>query len=350
MANNKTKLKATTEHKSEVVATKQLNLKKVSIKPFIDGKKDNMGLENYDLVLFPNVEHSETIAALEQNGVVRYLTGLDEYAPEVRNIIDDDERNAKVIEIRTVVAHLEREMASNNIDVSDENFWDKVKVIKNSNHNLFSKIEIRVGNKEEFLDPKNNAEDLLKLYAIKAGGFPFIGKSYEDSKLMNKLPKFYLDSNDETVKSRTTSKKSVNKAISLLEKIYTVNPEKLIYMAKVLDGQTSITFNGKTHIDSIYDLLDDFISGKGIDKNKIRSSDAFVKTNELSFDTLKIKALIIDATFYNLIALKPDGMLYHQKTSTMLGRNVGEIVIYLLNPLNEDIQSKLLSEIETYWK
>lgn len=328
---------------------KPLSFKKATIKTFIEGNKENMGLEDYDLVVFPNVEHSETLAALESNGVVRYLTGLDEYAPEIRKISNPEEKAAKILEIRTVVAHLERELASNNIDVEDENFWEKVQVMRQDNHEFFGKIEVRVGNKDVFLDPENNAEDVIKLYAIKAGGFPFIGKSFADSKAASKSPKFYLDSNDETVTSRTTAKKAVNKAIALLEKIYTVNPEKLIYMAKVLDGQTSLTFNKSTHIDSIYDLLDDYISGKGIDKDKMRTSRDFTEANELMYDTLKVKALITDSTFYALIVLKGDGMLYHVSSGSMMGRNVAEVTAYLLNPLHVDIQDMLFSEINNYW-
>ena len=44
-----------------------------------------MGLENYGLSLFDGVTHQEQLACLEINGIVRYLTGLNEFAPEVKN-------------------------------------------------------------------------------------------------------------------------------------------------------------------------------------------------------------------------------------------------------------------------
>ena len=66
-------------------------------------------------------------------------------------------------------------------------------------------------------------------------------------------------------------------------------------------------------------------------------------------ETLKLKALVKDATFFRMITLKPDGMLYHSKSSTMLGRNIADVVMYLKNPLNEDILTKLLSEVESLW-
>ena len=66
-------------------------------------------------------------------------------------------------------------------------------------------------------------------------------------------------------------------------------------------------------------------------------------------ETLKLRALVKDASFYKVISLKPDGMLYHTASSTMLGRNVSDVVLYLKNPLNEDMLVKLLEEIEGFW-
>ena len=59
---------------------------KVSIKAFTDPNQENMGLEKYNYVVFPNTFQVETLAAIEQNGKTRYLTGLNEYAPEVKQI------------------------------------------------------------------------------------------------------------------------------------------------------------------------------------------------------------------------------------------------------------------------
>jgi hypothetical protein len=66
-------------------------------------------------------------------------------------------------------------------------------------------------------------------------------------------------------------------------------------------------------------------------------------------ETLKLKALVKDASFYRVISLKADGMLYHNSSSTMLGRNVSDVVQYLKNPLNEDMLVRLMEEIEGYW-
>ena len=43
-------------------------------------------------------------------------------------------------------------------------------------------------------------------------------------------------------------------------------------------------------------------------------------------------------------------MLYHTKSSSLLGRNVADVVEFLKNPLNEDLLVKLLGEIESLWQ
>ena len=60
-------------------------------------------------------------------------------------------------------------------------------------------------------------------------------------------------------------------------------------------------------------------------------------------------SVVKDATFFRFISLKTDGMLYHSATSTMLGRNVADVVIYLKNPVNEDILISILQEVESFW-
>ena len=50
----------------------------IAVRPFFDNSSSNMGLEEYGLSLFDGVTHNEQLACLENNGVVRYITGLNE--------------------------------------------------------------------------------------------------------------------------------------------------------------------------------------------------------------------------------------------------------------------------------
>ena len=321
---------------------------KITVKPFTGAFKENMGLEDYGMVVFPGIYHEEQLAAIERNGVVRYITGLDEFAPEVQNINISEKKEAVISNIRIIVAHLEKLLATNVIKVTDDDFWNKVKLLRPDNHEFWSKISVRVSNEAVHLNPTEDPYDLIKFIAIEAGGFDLIGKSYEDAMAQAVSPKFYLDKEVHTISSRTSYKKLRNKAIGLLDSMSNKNSKKLLYVTKALDAQ-SVSYKNHTPVDILYDVMDEFIAGEGIETNKSKAAQMFIDMTQLDMETLKLKALVKDATFYKVIALKADGMLYHARTSTMLGRNVSDVVEYLKNPLNEDMLVKLLEEIEGYW-
>jgi len=321
---------------------------KISIKPFIDPNRENMGLENYGMALFPSAYHEEQLAAIERNGVVRYVTGLDEYAPEVQNIKDPEQKESVIFNIRSIVSHLEKLLATNVVKVEDDSFWNKVTLLKTNNHLFWGKISVRCGNEPVFLNPAEDPYDLIKFVAIEAGGFDLVAKSFEDAMAMAVAPKFYLDKEIETVSSRTGYKKLRNKAIALLDDIANKNSKKLLYITKIIDTNNT-SYKTHTPTDIMYDVLDDYINGMGIENNKAKAAEYFINTAKLDMETLKLRAIVKDATFYKLISLKADGMLYHTATATMLGRNVSDVVLYLKNPLNEDILVRILNEVEDLW-
>ena len=98
----------------------------ISIKPYVNQSVDNMGLQNYGLALFEGVFHEEQLACIEHNGIKRYVTGLNEFAPEIKLIQNVELREAKIREIRNVVSELEKQLAANVINPDDPEFWNKV--------------------------------------------------------------------------------------------------------------------------------------------------------------------------------------------------------------------------------
>lgn len=320
----------------------------ISIKPYFDPEMSNLGLEKYGLSLFDGVFHEEQLACLEQNGIKRYLTGLNEYAPDVKNIKDPEQKEAKITEIRSVVAKLEAELAANMIDPADPEFWNKVKLLKPTNDEFWNRITIRCGNQPLFLDPAKDPYDLIKLYAIEAGGFSIVARSYEDARSRAVAPKFYLDKTIDTVSTKTESKKLKNKALSELQKLYDKNTNKLLYVAKVVDGN-SVQYKKSTPNDIVYDNMDRFINGDGVEANPKRAAQYFLDAVALDMETLKLKSIIRDATFYKMIAAKSDGFIYHIETATMMGRNPSDCVEFLRNPLNESILITLTKAVEKFW-
>lgn len=321
----------------------------ISIKPIINPDSDNMGLQNYSMALFPGTFQEEQIACLEKNGVKRYITGLNEFAPEVKNIKDPEQKEAVIKDIRETVAQLEKELASNFIDPNSENFWNEVKLLRPDNDEFWAKITVRVGNEPLFLNPKNDPFDLIKLKAIEAGGFSIVAKSWEDAQSAARPPKFYLDKTIESVASRTQTKKLRNKALSELDKLYNKNINKLMYVCKIVDAH-SAQYRKSTPIDIMYENMDAYINGEGIERNELRAAETFLKTVDLDMETLKLKAVVKDGSFYKVLAPRADGMIYHIPTGTMLGRNASEVVEYLKNPLNENILVEILRTVEDMWK
>lgn len=320
----------------------------ISIRPYFDETIENMGLERYGLSLFDGVCHEEPLACLEINGIKRYVTGLNEFAPEIRMIQDADKKAAEIKRIRTAVAELEKELASNIVDIDDKEFWNKVTLLRPDNSKFWDKIFLRCGNEPVFLDPTKDPYDRIKLYAIEAGGFTMIARSYEEARKMPTAPKFYLDKVVETVALRTELKKVRNKALAELQKMFDKSPKKLILVAKALDAN-SAQYKRSTPLDLVYDNMDNFINAKGIERNPMRAADKFLEAARTDMETLTLRAIVKDAAFFKMIATRSDGFIYHMKTSTMLGKNPIEVIDYLKNPLNDQLLADLTRDVEANW-
>ena len=318
----------------------------IAVRPFFDNAVSNMGLENYGLSLYDGVKHFEQLACLEQNGVIRYLTGLNEFAPEIK-LLNPEDKEARINEIRTAVAELERELAANVLEIDDPQFWNKVKLLKPDNKEFWNRIHIACGNEPLFLDP-NDPYDRIKLYAIEAGGFSIVSKSFDDARSRAVPPKFYLDKKEQTVIARTEYKKMRNKALSELQKLFDKNSAKLFYVAKVVDGN-STQYRKSTPNDVMYENMDLYINGEGVESNKERAAKSFLEAVGMDMETLKIKSIVRDSVFFKYIINKADGYIYHVKTNAMLGRNVSDVIEYLKNPLNEDVLTDLNKACEKYW-
>ena len=318
----------------------------IAVRPYFDQQAGNMGLEDYGMSLFDGVTHNEQLACLEINGVIRYVTGLNEFAPEIK-VLNTEDREARIRQIRESISELEKELASNIIDPDDKDFWSKVQLLKPDNKEFWNKIDISCGNQPLYLNPKKPF-DRVKLHAIEAGGFAMIAKSYEDARSQATPPKFYLDKEEETVMVRTEYKKLRNSAYSELQKLYDKNSTKLFYIAKVVDTQ-SAQYKKSTPKDIIYENMDRHISGDGAESNKERAAKSFIEATKLDMETLKVKSIVRDSSFFKYIASKSDGYIYHMKTQNLLGRNISDVIEHLKNPLHEDVLNDLTEVCEKYW-
>jgi len=331
-----------------VIEKHQANKKSsIAVRSYFDPSITNMGLEKYGMTLFDGVMHEESLALLEVNGVRRYVTGLNEFAPEVKTL-SDEERVAKVKQIRAIVSELEKQLAANVVNVDDEQFWNKVQVCKPDNSSFWDKIFLRCGNDPVFLDPDKDPYDLIKLYAIEAGGFSMVAKSLDDARSRPTPPKFYLDKQEDTAAIVTEVKKLKAKAMGELQKLFDKHQNKLFLVAKVLDPN-SMQYKKSTPNDVLYNNLFEYIQGNQAEKNKRKAAQRFLEVASMDMETLKLRALVKDGSFLKLMVTKADGFIYHLNSNTLMGKNPSECVEFLRNPLHEDILRSIQAEVEKYW-
>lgn len=334
----------------EDLKEKYSKLGTVAIRPYCDRSKPNMGLEEYDYVVFPGTHQMEEMACVTYRGKLRYLNGLDEYAPEVKalKLSDKDAYEAKVKEIRTIIAELELEKTYNKVDPEDDEFWQKVQTFRPDNKEIWSEIKVKCNNDPIFLTPKTNTDHLLLILSIESGGFPLIGKSFEDCKTGSKSRKWYLDKQSDTVGTNVSISKTKNKALSMLDEMAEDNPRKLFYTAKLVDNN-SMQYKNSTLQSVIYDNMDMFITGQGVEPKVKVAATRFLKFANMTMQELKIKAVIKDASFYKIIISKGDGMIHYPKGNIMLGKNVDEVYEKLNNPAHEDLLNQIFDAVEETW-
>jgi len=325
----------------------QRKKKAIAIKPFFNPSKQNMGLENYGMALHDGVYHEETLACLEINGVKRYVTGLNEFAPAVK-MLPPGEREIKVKEIRATVSQLEKDLAANVVDPDDKEFWNKLTLLKPDNDKFWSRINLRCGNDPVYLDPETDPYDLIKIHAIKAGGFSIVAKSLKEAKKSSPTPKFYLDTVEESISTRTEYSKLRNKALVALEQMYNKNNTKLMYVAKIVDFD-SVQYTKNTPIDVIYENMDIHINGEGTESNKKKAAESFIKASKLNMEDLKVTALVKDCLYYRFITTKAGGWIETLDSGVKLGKRQEEVVKFLKKPEQEEVLMSLLSKVESYW-
>lgn len=330
------------------VEDRKLNTKsKISIEPYFEAGVPNMGLEKYGMSLHEGIYHTEQLACINNNGVKRYVTGLNEFGPEVTLIKDPDEKAAKIKSIREKVAWLEERLASNPLDPEDPKFWDKVQLLRPNNSEFWDRIELKAGNDTTYLRPDEDPFDLIKLCAIEAGGFSIVAKSLQDAKDMSVAPKFYLNKDLETVTAKNVLRKLRNKALGILQELYDTDTNKLLYITKIIDPG-STRYNKTTSNDVLYEVMDDYINGNSFEKAKL-APEKFLAVARENIGDIKLKAIIKDAAAYKFIVVKGDGHLYHHNTGTMLGKNSQEVFEYLKNPINETILAEIQSSVLDEW-
>ena len=220
--------------------------------------------------------------------------------------------------------------------------------MKPDNSAFWDKISLRCGNDPVFLDPEKDPYDLIKLFAINAGGFSIVAKSLRNAKEANNPPKFYLDTVEESLSTRTELSKLKNRSLVELQKLYDKNSTKLMYVAKICDVD-SVQYVKSTPNDILYENMDNYINGFGPESSKKKAASQFLEVSKLDMEELKIRALIKDALYYRFITTKAGGWIEPIDSGIRLGKTPSECLEFLKNPKNEDSLMSILDKVEPYW-
>lgn len=350
-------LKPTNQHKMSVTVEVKSGIKtKLAIRPYIPETApiEDIGLWEHGEVLMPGSKQVDQIACLENaNGVKRYITGLNELAPEVQRL-EEKERKAKILQIRKDIIHLERVLAANSInekkylDAPTDEFMEKVQIVRPDNHEFWDSrtLYLQLSNTSIFLDIEN-PYDYIKLRAIEAGGYDLVAPSYSDAKKKGKY-KWHLDRFEQTVADKVVLSKVKNKAIAILQSLSDNDSEKLRYVLKALLVDCS-GYKPSTPNDALYEDADAYINGRGEERTIKRAAQQFIDMADKKIEDLKLLAIVKDANIYNFLITKGDGKIYHAKSNSMLGANTQEVVEYLKNPLNEKVLDDIQTVVEAEW-
>lgn len=313
----------------------------VRVRPYVPPGFTFMGFENYGQVLFEGCKQKEYLAYYTINGVKRYKTGLDEFAPYVKEL-PENVRIQKVREIKEEVARLEKELAFNTINTKDPDFWDKVKLLRADNEAFWKEMYIELSNEGLILDLEN-PKDRLLYHAIKAGGFSLIAPSYKEAGNNAKKYLFYLDSDDDKMSDELAEKKIKNKALALLSKMEEENRfDELLSIAKIL-LENGIKYTKDYRLGELYNSLDEYLGRPG---DIINKCERFIALANMDVKELKVMAILSDLLYLKKVYYRDlDRMYYCTYTNSFLGKNMEEMVKYLLMPENKNV---LIRIIENY--
>jgi hypothetical protein len=326
----------------------------VVIRCYVNPNVENMGLEQYGISIFDGAIQVEPLGFIEKNGVRRYLTGLNEDAPEVL-ALQETERQAVRKDIRETAAKVYKMLTGGDeIDPSFKNkeFWKQCSLLAPTNDAFWGKdiaypegFTLALDSSGKFLDLENPM-DILVERAIRAGGYRcLVSPSLEEALSLPIPPKFYLDRLEKTAMTNTEVRKLTNKAKAELDNLRDINVDKLLLVARCFDPDCT-QYKASTPADIVYYNLDRGIDGELWEKNKRQAAQVFLDLTRLNLEDLTIRSIINIAKVYRFIDQKNDGYVYFMQDGNVLGRNLEEAFVFLKNPIHQDILNRLQEKVD----
>lgn len=316
----------------------------ISIKPYVRETPSSLGLEEYNMTIFPKTKHSEPLAYIVIGDKRKYITGLDEQAASIKSIADPKRKAAKILEIRKTVALLEQMHNQNNIDdkIESADFWNHVETFRSDNAEFFGKIRLDYTNEENYLFPANNVLDLVIFHAVKAGGFSMCGSDQavaEKSQL-----RWFLSVEKEETAINISISRNKNQMIAKLEAIFEEGNNNLFYLCKYLVAD-AVSYRKTTTKELLYDSLNLYLNGKKQIKRVEEAVKNFKNATDMTTTELQTYAMAKDLMANNKVTVSPSG-IKNKETGNHLGSTLHEFAQHLANPTNQQETEHFMEVLE----
>lgn len=309
----------------------------IRIKPNVNPNAEMLGLEKYNEVMFPGVNHEYLIASYEIPGtnIVKYMTGLDEEANYLK-ALPESERQSEIKRIRQEVATLMKMIDNEIVEIDDPAFWKKCERLKPTNDVFWKNIKLRIDNKGRFLN-LDVIEDRIIYNVIKGGGFPEVARDYKTATTNYNKYKFYLDEGDAityVVEDKKTKAQAYKELISLVEDNSSLSLHRLKYITRLTVGTMSFTGVVEDKFKDLYfNKLEQYLETDKFSKR----SKYFVDLCNKSLQHLALASLLKDMLDTgDALRLEENNKIYIKELNITLLSDLHESADMLLDNMFKD--------------
>lgn len=274
------------------------------IRPKVNNE-DSVGLSKYGKSKWTNC--LDIYHPIFDERLKKWLTGLDEYDPEILSITNKEEREKRQKEVKELRESLER-LTGENLSPSNDEFWIQ-QVIKFS-----EKTKPLV----PYLNPRDRitVEWLKRRGDIPFGSFDLYNERYMDAK-------FYIETEDESINKRKSTKNLQKEALATSFKLED-DYDRLWKICSLLHINKDFNINAE----SLINKLDEWI-----ERNKKYADrlEELVNLSKKSIQELEGLSVFQMALDMNFIYWDGKTKCYH-RGGTNFGSTKDEAVRFLTNP------------------
>lgn len=287
----------------------------VKVKQSPDASAASIGLNRYNRSVFPNT--MQGFQPYKTKGG-RWVTGLDENAPEILKLKAVDAKQYKEVFERVKEERESLELLTGEDLSATSKFWDDFIV-------LF---------RNEIILDLDDPMDKIRYRVMVANNYAAPNPDVvEAPEYVN--TKFYISRTEEEESNKAKVKREKNRAIAELTKIEE-NKNRLLVIAKYIFGNN---ISDSITMDALYNMLSDYIS------NDKRGADirTFLTAVEKPTEDIQIKLTIDEAIKLNIIRLS--GGVY-QRGSITYGKDVPAMIKYFSKADNSGELASIMEAVK----